>query len=58
VVLDHLPLRVKALNAHGRPRPGGSVALDVFCRDGYDNERPVLVEPPGLRLPGDVSHGV
>jgi hypothetical protein len=43
VVLDHMPLRVKALNAQGRPRPGGRVAFDVFAAMGYDNERPVFL---------------
>jgi hypothetical protein len=43
VVLDHVPLRVKALNSQGRPRPGGEVAFDVFAAMGYDNDRPVFV---------------
>jgi hypothetical protein len=43
VVLDHMPLRVKALNAQGRPRPGGEVAFDVFAAMGYGNERPVFL---------------
>jgi hypothetical protein len=43
IVLDHLPLRVRTLNAHGRPKPGGAVAFDVFAAMGYDNDRPVFV---------------
>lgn len=43
VVLDHLPLRVRALNDHGRPRPGGTVAFDVFAAMGYADDRPVFL---------------
>lgn len=43
VVLDHLPLRVKALNEHSRPRPGGQVAFDVFAAMGYEDVRPVFL---------------
>jgi hypothetical protein len=42
VVLDHLPVRVRALNEHGRPPPGGEVAFDVFAAMGYANDRPVF----------------
>ena len=42
VVLDHLPFRVRAVNAQGAPIPGGVVAFDVFCAMGYDRGRAKL----------------
>ena len=42
VVLDHLPFRVRALDAAGRPIHGGVVAFDVFCAMGYDAGRAKL----------------
>lgn len=40
LVLDHLPFRVRALDAAGQPIPGGVVAFDVFCAMGYEDGRP------------------
>lgn len=42
LVLDHLPFRVKALNPHGQPIPGGRVVFDVFAAMGYERDRPRL----------------
>jgi len=41
-VVDHLPFRVRAVNAQGAPIPGGVVAFDVFCAMGYDRGRAKL----------------
>jgi hypothetical protein len=40
LLLDHLPLRVRALDADGRRIPAGRVAFDVFCAVGYRAGRP------------------
>jgi Transposase, Mutator family len=42
LLLDHLPFRVRALDAAGRRIPAGRVAFDVFCAVGYVAERPRL----------------
>lgn len=55
VVLDHLPLRVRALNEHGRPRPGGEVAFDVFAAMGYEDERPVLLTDSQRTSPSTIT---
>jgi hypothetical protein len=35
LLLDHLPFRVRALDASGRRIPAIRVAFDVFCAVGY-----------------------
>jgi hypothetical protein len=42
LLLDHLPFRVRALDAAGRRIPAGRVAFDVFCAVGYVAGRPQL----------------
>ena len=42
LLLDHLPFRVRALDASGRRIPAGRVAFDVFCAVGYRAGRPRL----------------
>jgi hypothetical protein len=42
LLLDHLPFRVRALDAAGRRIPAGRVAFDVFCAVGYVAGRPRL----------------
>jgi hypothetical protein len=42
LLLDHLPFRVRALDASGKPVPAGRVAFDVFCAVGYRAARPLL----------------
>jgi hypothetical protein len=42
LLLDHLPLRVRALDAEGRGIPAGRVAFDVFCAVGYRAGKPRL----------------
>jgi hypothetical protein len=42
LLLDHLPFRVRALDAAGRRIPAGRVAFDVFCAVGYRAGRPLL----------------
>lgn len=42
LLLDHLPLRVRALDAGGRRIPAGRVAFDVFCAVGYRAGRPQI----------------
>jgi len=42
LLLDHLPFRVRALDAHGRRIPAGRVAFDVFCGVGFAAGRPRL----------------
>ena len=42
LLLDHLPFRVRALDASGRPIPAGRVAFDVFCAVGYRAGKPRL----------------
>ncbi len=42
LLLDHLPLRVRALDASGRRIPAGRVAFDVFCAVGYRAGKPRL----------------
>lgn len=40
LVLDHLPFRVRALNASGQRIPGGRVVFDVFAAMGYERGEP------------------
>jgi hypothetical protein len=42
LLLDHLPFRVRALDADGRRIPAGRVAFDVFCAVGYCAGKPRL----------------
>jgi hypothetical protein len=42
LVLDHLPFRVRALDASGRRIRAGRVAFDVFCAVGYRAGKPLL----------------
>jgi hypothetical protein len=42
LLLDHLPFRVRALDADGRRIPAGRVAFDIFCAVGYRAGRPRL----------------
>jgi hypothetical protein len=42
LLLDHLPFRVRAVDAGGRRIPAGRVAFDVFCAVGYRAGRPLL----------------
>jgi hypothetical protein len=42
LLLDHLPFRVRALDARGRRIPAGRVAFDVFCAVGYRAGKPRL----------------
>ena len=42
LLLDHLPFRVRALDASGRRIPAGRVAFDVFCAVGYRAGKPRL----------------
>jgi hypothetical protein len=42
LLLDHLPFRVRALDASGRRIPAGRVAFDVFCAVGYRAGKPSL----------------
>jgi hypothetical protein len=42
LLLDHLPFRVRALDAEGRRIPAGRVAFDVFCAVGYQAGKPRL----------------
>jgi Transposase, Mutator family len=42
LLLDHLPFRVRALDANGRRIPAGRVAFDVFCAVGYRAGKPRL----------------
>ena len=42
LLLDHLPFRVRALDAGGRRIPAGRTAFDVFCAVGFSAGRPRL----------------
>jgi hypothetical protein len=42
LLLDHLPFRVRALDASERRIPAGRVAFDVFCAVGYRAGKPWL----------------
>jgi hypothetical protein len=42
LLLDHLPFRVRALDAAGKRIPAGLVAFDVFCAVGYVAGKPRL----------------
>ncbi len=42
LLLDHLPFRIRALDANGKPIPAGRVAFDVFCAVGYRAGKPRL----------------
>jgi len=42
LLLDHLPFRVRALDAKGKRIPAGRVAFDVFCAVGYQAGKPRL----------------
>ena len=42
LLLDHLPFRIRALDATGRRIPAGRVAFDVFCAVGYRAGKPRL----------------
>ncbi len=42
LLLDHLPFRVRALDAEGKRIPAGRVAFDVFCAVGYQAGKPKL----------------
>lgn len=42
LLLDHLPFRVRALDAEGKRIPAGRVAFDVFCAVGYRAGKPRL----------------
>jgi hypothetical protein len=42
LLLDHLPFRVRALDAGGRRIPAGKVAFDVFCGVGFYAGKPRL----------------
>ena len=43
LLLDHLPFRVRALDAAGSRIPAGRVAFDVFCAVGYVAGKPRLL---------------
>jgi hypothetical protein len=40
LLLDHLPFRVRALDASGKRIPAGRVAFDVLCAAGYHAGKP------------------
>ena len=40
LLLDHLPFRVRVLDANGERIPAGRVAFDVFCAVGYQAGKP------------------
>lgn len=42
LLVDHLPFRVRALDANGKPIRAGRVAFDVFCAVGYRAAKPLL----------------
>jgi hypothetical protein len=42
LLLDHLPFRVRALDADGKRIPAGHLAFDVFCAVGYRAGKPRL----------------
>ena len=42
LLLDHLPFRMRALDASGRRIPAGRTAFDVFCGVGFHAGRPRL----------------
>jgi hypothetical protein len=42
LLLDHLPFRVRALDASGRRIPAGKAAFDVFCGVGFYAGKPRL----------------
>ncbi|MBK5219286.1 MAG: hypothetical protein JJE35_05825 [Thermoleophilia bacterium] len=42
LLLDHLPFRVRALDANGKRIPAGRVVFDVFCAVGYRAGKPRL----------------
>jgi hypothetical protein len=42
LLLDHLPFRIRALDAAGSRIPAGRVAFDVFCAVGYVAGKPRL----------------
>jgi hypothetical protein len=42
LLLDHLPFRVRALDADGKRIPAGRVVFDVFCAVGYQAGKPRL----------------
>jgi hypothetical protein len=42
LLLDHLPFRVRALDANGKRILAGRVAFDVFCAVGYQAGKPRL----------------
>jgi hypothetical protein len=42
LLLDHLPFRVRAMDANGKRIPAGRVAFDVFCAVGYQAGKPRL----------------
>jgi len=42
LLLDHLPFRVRALDASGRRIPAGRTAFNVFCAVGFSAGRPKL----------------
>lgn len=42
LLLDHLPFRIRALDANGKRIPAGRVAFDVFCAVGYRAGKPRL----------------
>jgi hypothetical protein len=42
LLLDHLPFRVRSLDAGGRRIPAGRVVFDVFCAVGYRAGKPRL----------------
>lgn len=49
LLLDHLPLRVRAHDAEGRRIPAGRVAFDVFCAVGYRAGKPRLWHAEAFR---------
>lgn len=42
LLLDHLPFRVRALDAYGKRIPAGRVAFNVFCAVGFQAGKPRL----------------
>jgi hypothetical protein len=42
LLLDHLPFRVRVLDAKGKRIPAGRVAFDIFCAVGYQAGKPRL----------------